>query len=209
MWKYNYTCQNYLYHGRYGTVMPPIKKKKDGPGRPPTPSSPYSKYNPENYKDKNGDVLYGTNSVKNRNSNNNYYTNYNSKNNISKDNNSKNNNNKNNNFNKKASSIMLVTNNSRNLVNDLSNTIDNASDIENIKTKTYYSEVAKNMSDDSLRKAINRMDMERKFVSLANEKNISKGSMYASQALKILGSSLTLATSTISLALSIKMLMNK
>ena len=65
------------------------------------------------------------------------------------------------------------------------------------------------MSDDSLRKAINRMDMERKFVSLANEKNISKGSMYASQALKVLGSSLALATSTVSLALSIKMLMNK
>ena len=126
-----------------------------------------------------------------------------------KDNNSKNNNNKNNNFNKKASSIMLVTNNSRNLVNDLSNAIDNTSDIKNIKAQTSYREVAKNMSDDSLRKAINRMDMERKFVSLANEKNITKGSMYASQALKILGSSLTLATSTISLALSIKMLMNK
>lgn len=65
------------------------------------------------------------------------------------------------------------------------------------------------MTDDELRKRINRMQMEEQYTRLVNEREpspVSRGRQFLSNALSIAGSTLAVSTSALTLALAIKKL---
>lgn len=60
-------------------------------------------------------------------------------------------------------------------------------------------EEAKSLSDDELRKRINRMNMEKQYVNLINERNVSKGKQFMKKAAKAGATAATISSTALTL----------
>lgn len=76
--------------------------------------------------------------------------------------------------------------------------------IRNIKTVQKRKDISK-MSDDDLRKEVNRMNLESQYSNLSDRK-ITKGQTYLNESLNIAGGALGVASSALAIALAIKQL---
>lgn len=97
-----------------------------------------------------------------------------------------------------------ITKNTEDLTRSASNVVDSASRIRDAKRNS--NSKAKRMSDQELRNAINRMNMEKTYNSLVNERNTSRGATYAKEALGIIGSTVAFTGAVLGIATSIKQL---
>lgn len=97
-----------------------------------------------------------------------------------------------------------IANSTAELTRSTSSIIDSALRIRNAKRNA--KSPARKMSDQELQKAINRMNMERTYNSLVNERRTSRGATYAKEALGILGSAAALTGAALGIATSIKTL---
>jgi len=60
------------------------------------------------------------------------------------------------------------------------------------------------MTDDELKKRVNRMNMEQQFLNLAANASVSKGQKYTEEIMEVAGSVLTITSSSLAIALAIK-----
>lgn len=89
------------------------------------------------------------------------------------------------------------------------NAINNAStinrSISNIKQSSKKESMVSNMTDEELRKAINRMDLENRYTSLSAERT-NRGMSYVDETLKIAGGITGIAASTLAIITTINKL---
>ena len=76
--------------------------------------------------------------------------------------------------------------------------------IRNVKAVQKRKDISK-MSDDDLRKEVNRMNLESQYSNLSDRK-ITKGQTYLNESLNIAGGALGVASSALAIALAIKQL---
>ena len=97
----------------------------------------------------------------------------------------------------------LVFNKSSKIASDMGNAIREASKIRNISKKS-SAQIAQ-MSDDELRRRINRLSMEKQYSQLT-QPEISKGANYATSILNVAGSLLAVGASATTILLGIQKL---
>lgn len=73
------------------------------------------------------------------------------------------------------------------------------------RTKSRNDNDLSGLSDDELRKRVNRMNLEQQYKDL-NSRNVSKGEAYATSALEVGGAALSATASILTIALMIKQL---
>lgn len=84
----------------------------------------------------------------------------------------------------------------------------NLEKIQKRKSKLIKKEELHNMSDEELRKRINRMNMEQQYSDLSSRR-VSKGKANVSKTLQIAGAALAAASSALAIALTIKQMRSK
>lgn len=100
------------------------------------------------------------------------------------------------------SPVEKVTKNVGNIAKDTSNAIDAASRIINRKNSKPVD--LSNMSDAQLRDAVNRMNLEKQYLSAMSPQKISKGKEYAMDVLEIVGSTAAIVGSAVGIYATIK-----
>lgn len=85
--------------------------------------------------------------------------------------------------------------------------IDSASKMSEVKRKKKLD--LSSMSDQELQRAVNRMNMERSYSSLINDKKTSSGAVYARETLNIIGSVAAIGASVIGAIVGVKQLIGK